>query len=270
MKTVFSVAAMVVGLLLSSQTLAGPHMHPQGVEAQATVQAKIVSAAPVAADKVEIVRFQLTNAKGKPLTETDFQVVHTKPIHVLIVDPALQDFHHLHPISDKPGEFVVKFKPKLSTDYGIWIDVTPRNGMQQFVRLTLKGSTLSYVAVSGEESLKQKVNGYSFKLSFNATRLKVGDSVMGTINVTDPYGKPYLDLQPVLGAFAHVVGFYDDFKTVAHMHPLGVAPRSDKAHSGPKIIFHFTPEKAGFVKLFAQFKIEDKDVFVPFGVIVEK
>ena len=76
-------------------------------------------------------------------------------------------------------------------------------------------------------------------------------------------GKP---LEPVLGAFAHIVGFNEDFKTVLHAHPLGDAPKDENARGGPDLEFHIVFPSAGFYKIFVQLKIAGKDLFVPFGV----
>lgn len=65
---------------------------------------------------------------------------------------------------------------------------------------------------------------YKFKLEFDNKSLIVNQAVMGKIFITDATNKPVKNLEPVMGAFAHIVGFYDVFKTVAHVHPMGIEP----------------------------------------------
>jgi hypothetical protein len=82
-------------------------------------------------------------------------------------------------------------------------------------------------------------------------------------------GKPFDKLEPVLGTFAHVVAFSDDYHSVLHIHPLGAEPKNDEDRGGPTMQFHLIPEKAGFAKLFAQVLIGGKQLFVPFGVLIK-
>ena len=93
---------------------------------------------------------------------------------------------------------------------------------------------------------------------------------MGTITVTDSTGKPVNSLEPVMGTYGHIVGFYDDLRTVVHIHPMGDEPKNETDHGGPELHFHLEPAKGGFVKLFAQVRIGGKDIYAPFGVQVAK
>ena len=51
--------------------------------------------------------------------------------------------------------------------------------------------------------------------------------------------------------------------------PMGKEPESDSERGGPQLEFHIEPESSGFIKLFAQIKINGKDIFAPFGLMVE-
>lgn len=116
-------------------------------------------------------------------------------------------------------------------------------------------------------SMTSTVDGYTFTLALDSEP-KAGAAVMGNITVTKD-GKPFTQLEPVMGAFAHVVGFTEDYNSVLHIHPMGKEPTSDTERGGPKLEFHIEPKTAGFVKLFAQVRIDGKDIFAPFGVTVK-
>lgn len=122
-------------------------------------------------------------------------------------------------------------------------------------------------AISKTTNMTSTVDGYTFTLALDSEP-KAGSAVIGNITVTKD-GKPFTQLEPVMGAFAHVVGFTEDYNSVMHIHPMGKEPTSDSERGGPKLEFHIEPEKAGFVKMFAQVKIGGKDVFVPFGIEVK-
>ena len=82
-------------------------------------------------------------------------------------------------------------------------------------------------------------------------------------------GQPVNFLEPVMGAFAHMVGFYEDYETIAHIHPMGAEPTKDTERGGPTLRFHIEPEQAGYLKLFAQVQIDGKQVFAPFSILVK-
>lgn len=113
------------------------------------------------------------------------------------------------------------------------------------------------------------VDGYQFKLTFDKTPLQVGQPAMGKIDIVDAKGNPVHTLEPIMGAYAHIVGFNEDFKTVTHVHPMGKEPTNNAERGGPELQFHIEPNKPGFIKLFAQVQINGKTLFAPFGIPVK-
>ena len=116
-------------------------------------------------------------------------------------------------------------------------------------------------------SKESTVGAYTFRLNIKEP-LVVGKPAMATVDVTDQAAKPVTTFQPVMGAFAHVVGFSEDLRTIAHIHPMGLEPKTPQERGGPTLSFHLEPKKAGFLKLFVQTRIGDKDFFAPLGVNV--
>jgi hypothetical protein len=92
---------------------------------------------------------------------------------------------------------------------------------------------------------------------------------MGTIKVVDVQGHDFKALEPIMGAYAHIVAINEDFETIAHVHPMGEEPSKESDRGGPLLTFHFEPRKTGFYKIWLQAQIGRKDVYVPFGVKVE-
>ncbi len=66
-----------------------------------------------------------------------------------------------------------------------------------------------------------------------------------------------------------MVGFYDENNSVVHIHPLGEEPASDEARAGPELRFHIEPQQAGFIKLYAQVRINGDLVTAAFGLPVD-
>lgn len=238
--------------------------------AKNTVKFAVEPATPLQAGKTSKVLVKLnTVADGKPISSDGLKEAHTKKLHLLIVDPSLTDYHHIHPVAGKnAGEFVFDFTPKKNDSYRVWADVIPvATGKQEYVMMDMGNSAKDKAAISKSTSMTSTVNGYTFTLALDGEP-EAGSAVMGNITVTKD-GKPFDLLEPVMGAFAHVVGFTEDYNSVLHIHPMGKEPTSNTERGGPKLEFHIEPEKAGFVKLFAQVRIGGKDVFVPFGVTVK-
>lgn len=206
---------------------------------------------------------------GKPLTEDDLKTVHTQKFHLLVIDPTLTDYQHIHPeAAPTPGSYVFTFTPKLKGGYRAWADVTPVDtDQQQFVYADLGKPAAPAIDLRLYDSVQTE--GYRFTLSFDDTP-KAEESTMIGLRVADASGQPVETLEPLMGAFGHLVGFYDDYKTVVHTHPVGKEPRSDAERGGPTLMFHFQPEKPGFMRLFVQVKIGGKDIYAPFGVRIEK
>jgi hypothetical protein len=242
----------------------------EAMAAKNTVKLALEPAAPLEAGKTTQVTVKLNAvADDKPLTLDDLKEAHTKKLHLLIVDPTLTDYHHIHPVAGKnAGEYVFDFTPLKNDSYRVWADVIPvSTGKQEYVQADMGTLAKEKASIDKATSMTATVGGYTFSLTLDGEP-KAGSPVMGNVVVTKG-GQPFTGLEPVMGAFAHVVGFTEDYNSVLHVHPMGKEPTSDAERGGPKLEFHIEPEKTGFVKLFAQVRIDGKDIFAPFGITVK-
>ena len=221
---------------------------------------------PAAGTSVRVVA-QITY-NGKPIPEDDLQTVHTQKFHLLAIDPTFTDYQHIHPQpTATPGSYLFTFTPKLDGGYRAWAEITLRSTGKHYFAWADMGK-LPAVHNAMHESYEAVVDGYRFELSFDETPTVGGES-MGSVTISDAGGKPVTSLEPVMGAVAHIVGFYDDYQMVAHTHPMGEEPKGDDAHGGPELMFHLAPEKLGFMRLFAQVRIGGKDIYAPFGIVIK-
>lgn len=245
--------------------------HEGGSAPTAWVKAEIVSSSAFAAGKPVSSVLRLTTTDGKPLTSDQLQISHTEKLHLLVVDETLTDYHHEHPVAgDKPGEYRFAFAPRYGGTYHIWADVVPTaTGQQEYVKTEVK--------VQGPSAKKNKTlnttaeaEGYRFSLTTeNNEPLRAGKATMVMIKATTPDGKDFTGLEPVMGAFAHLVAFPEDLQSVTHVHPLGKEPEGATERGGPELSFHVEPEKAGFQKLFLQVQIGGREVYAAFGMDVK-
>ncbi|MES2310291.1 MAG: hypothetical protein V4507_15665, partial [Verrucomicrobiota bacterium] len=216
------------------------------------------------------VTVQLKTLQGQPINLDDLMVAHEKKIHLLIIDPSLTDYHHEHPISSgKPGEYSFSFTPKKPGSYRIWADVVAQStGMQEYVVADLPASTAANPMINSNASLVSEVDGLTYTITFNKPALKKGEAALGTLTITDKSGKIFNQLEPLMGAYAHLVGFGEDRKTIVHIHPMGAEPTKNSDRGNGQLQFHLQPDKAGTMRLFAQVQIGGVNKFAPFTLEV--
>ncbi|MGH8049611.1 MAG: hypothetical protein ACREPB_03015 [Arenimonas sp.] len=203
---------------------------------------------------------------GKAMGPEAFEIAHTQKVHVLSVDPSLTDYSHSHPTpTNKSGDWTFNFTPKFNRPYHLWLDVKAVGGKQEYVMLTVneKGAK---APVEKVPSLTATMSNLTATLSFDSP-LVVDAPAMGHVTILRD-GKPFASLEPVMGAYGHIVGISEDWETISHVHPMGTEPTKVSDRGGPVIDFHLEPKHAGFLKLFAQIQVDGKEVFLPFGVNV--
>ncbi|CZF99763.1 hypothetical protein [Legionella pneumophila] len=224
----------------------------------------------------KLVFVKLTDIKSnKPITFNDLTEIHTKKFHLLIIDNHLIDYSHVHPEETAtPGIYQFEWQPNFkNATYRAWADLLPTNtNKQEYATADLTSPqtvTRTMNPIHHRTVLESTVNGYQFKLTFNKMPLLAGKPAMGEIDVTDSKGHPVRTLEPIMGAYAHIVGFNEDFKTVIHVHPMGKEPANSTERGGPQLQFHIEPNKAGFIKMFAQVQIDGKVLYAPFAFTVK-
>ncbi len=239
----------------------------------AAVRAEIINTPVLQKDKPETVTLRLKSAiSGKPLKPEDLAVVHTQNVHVLVVDPQLNDYTHAHPEPiDVPGEYTFTLTPKTECTYRLWADVTPVKGQQEFAMVDIPAKTgCGSQPIDKTDSSSVTVDGFTVEMTVPEGGLKVGVEGMLEFSIKDAEGAQVATLEPLMGAYAHVVGFYDDYRTLAHMHPMGEEPKTDEERGASPLSFHIKPVRSGFMKLFMQVVIDGKEHMFPLAVTVQE
>jgi hypothetical protein len=170
---------------------------------------------------------------GKPVRLDDLEETHTRKIHLLIIDPAEADYHHVHPEPAADGAYTFSFTPLRPGPYRLWADLKPaRTHVQQFAVSDIP-ARIANVEPAGDEpeNREAEVDGYRFRLAFEKPVIRAMDTVRGRLSVTGPDGKPFTKLQVVMGAFGHFVGFRGH-STVLHIHPVSKPIESPAALAG--------------------------------------
>lgn len=207
----------------------------------------------------------LFDPKGKALAETDFRIAHERRIHLLIIDESLTDYHHEHPTPSAKGTTLdFAFTPRKPGTYRVFADVTPEATRRHLYLMGELSSPVAGAPITARDTvMKSEVDGYAFEIVL-ATTPKQGSTLDGELVVRRPDGAVVEDLEPVMGAYAHLVGFFDDRVTVEHIHPMGAEPTRPSDRGVGKLKFRVTPTKAGLLRLFAQVKLGGVERFAPF------
>jgi hypothetical protein len=230
-----------------------------------------VADGPLTAGQKTGVKVQIKRRDGSPGLLEDLMVMHTQPIHLLIIDPSLEDYHHEHPTpTATPGEYAFSFTPTKSSLYRIWADLVPvATGVQEYPTVELPGTAKSDPIGSRSGRYTTTVDGLNFRLTFADGALPRSQQVRAMkIEIVDTNAQPVRRLEPLMNAFAHLVGFYDDYRTVVHLHPEGGDILRADLRGGPVLNFKFYPPQAGFLRLFCQVVVDGKTIFAPFNVNV--
>lgn len=222
---------------------------------------------PRAGEEVHLV-FQMQDG-AKTLSE--FDVVHEKKLHLLMVTPDLAWFAHEHPDIQPDGTFALDFAFPKGGTYRLFSDfkAAGRSPAVVPVDIAVDGDTPPAKALVPSD-LKKPVenNGYLVRMT-TATPASGGLSTMKFLVARD--GKPVKHLEPYLGALGHLVILGDDAKTFLHAHPEEhAAPHDDTGkphHAHPstgEVAFATRFPKPGIYKAWAQFQHKGRIVVADF------
>jgi len=243
------------------------HGHTHAEAGPATLRATVTALKPLSVGASSPMILALKDKDGKPVKFEDLEVAHTRRIHLLIVDSSLSDYQHLHPDPTATvGEFSFDFTPKKAGSYKVFADLLPLATKRQEYTTAMIDVPGTGAPVDRATNLEATVDGLKFVLTFDRNEIKAGEAMAASVSVSNPDGKPFLQLEPVMGAFAHAVAFDEKRGRTVHIHPLGREPEKESERGGPKLDFHMKFDAPGFWKLYVQVQANGKDVFAPFGL----
>lgn len=259
------------GMPLDTLARLSPFVLPAGAVPAKMINASVKTDEPLQVGMKAQAHLYLRTLRGVPVLPTDLREVHTQKIHLLIIDQSLSDYHHEHPQPGKAyGEYTFSFTPQKPGPYRIWADVQPYlTGIQEYAFAEMAAPTTGERLTDTAESLTATADGVRYKLSFDSPSIKSGEPASGKLQITRENGTPITDLEPVMGAFAHLVAFHSDGKTVLHIHPKGTRQLAPNDRGGPTLEFQFYSTKPGFFRLFSQTQVGGEQKFARFGLMVQ-
>lgn len=226
-----SLIALLSFLALSSVARAG-------IELKSGVQA-------VSAGAVDY-SFELYDSSTlKNLGDGDLAIDMEKKLHLIVYDPSLQEFQHLHPEFDGTS-WHVRASFAVNGEYWVWAQGKVARSGAEFsspTRLTVTGGNSAWPAPPVLGDVRSGRSGNSMvELSqeeVHAGRMTMLDVTFSRMDGSAP------ELSPYLGAFAHVVAVSNAGETLEHVHPMDSGDNTGMLHA--------TFKEPGDYRLWIQF-----------------
>ena len=193
----------------------------------------------------------------------DFEVVHEKRIHLIVVRDGLGQFAHIHPDIDSAGNLTVTYAFPTGGKYRLYADYKPMGKDQATAIAEVKVSGDSPAAPELVPNAPGKVTGGGMGAKVAFEKAKAGAETKITFSLLDATDNPVTDLQPYLGAMGHLVIISADGKLYVHAH----AVEGKSANGVVEFEAHFT--KPGIYKAWGQFQRAGQVFTVPFVLKVD-
>jgi hypothetical protein len=210
-------------------------------------------------------RFAVREPDTSAIVE-NLQVVHEKSFHLFIISRDLRFFDHVHPERRDDGSYELR-QVLPAGEYMLIADFLPVGGTSQMVQRAIvsgRPALASVAAATGGEMVRT-LTADGLNVTLEAGPMVAGKEVLLTFSVTDARtGIPVTDLQPYLGAPAHMLIVRADLGDAIHAHP------EEGATGGPTVSFHPLVPAAGDYKLWIQFQRAGRVVTVPFVLRAER
>lgn len=235
----------------------------------------------------------LSDTEGRPVSADDLATTHDHKLHVLIVDEALEDYQHMHPEIGPDGLYQLTFTPEYARTYQVWADYKltessahdhgeddhshgdddhhdhgddhhADHGAAITVSEALIVGAETGPVPSSEDVLTATAGGLTYTLTTDGALTPGTERLI--VSVKDSSGTPYEALEPIMDAYAHLVGFNAGATAMAHAHPVGDHPHGANSRGGPDLQFDVAFEDAGPHRLFLQTVAGGQEQLVSFNV----
>ena len=247
-------SALAIGLTFSALT-----SYAHEVESRVALEPESLEAVQAGHVKYS---FQMVDTKSnKVLGENDLLIDNEKILHMIVYDPSLKEFQHVHPTFD--GKlWSVDLSFSVNGNYWVWAQGKLAEDEEEFSasnRITVQGGQSAWPTPPTLTDVRVGSDGSSVA-EIGKNKLQANQMVMLMVNFKRNDGTQP-DITPYLGAFAHVVIVPEDGDSIIHAHPMAGGSPSQG-------MLHITFPTAGFYRLWIQFMDAGELKVVPLSVKV--
>lgn len=200
-------------------------------------------------------------ANSQPVTS--LETVHERPLHLFVVSRSLEYFAHVHPEEAAGGAFEVRHAIP-SGEYMVVADFLPRGGSPQTLQraiVTPGASGLTQAARLSRSVLTQTARGVRAQLLAGDVAAGRNGHLMFDVAESSG-GEAVTDLEPYLGAPAHLFIASADLTETMHAHP------DTTAAGGSRLTFDITLPKPGGYRMWLQIQRRGTVITLPFTLVV--
>lgn len=206
--------------------------------------------------------FQLVDDQmNKLVGDADLILSHEKKLHLILFDPALSEFKHVHPEFNN-NAWSADLDLTVNGNYFVYAQGELAADKTEFTagdRLLVSNGTKENAAPQSLGDVRKGTSGNSV-VQLDNSKLVAGKMVMLMVNMSHKDGS-VPKLSPYLGAFAHIVATPLNGTSLIHVHPM--------AGSSPlEGMIHATFPVAGDYRIWVQYIDGGELKVVPLSVTV--
>jgi hypothetical protein len=196
----------------------------------------VVSTPEFTRGRTQQLRFRVVDERGA--TVRDFDVEHTKRMHLIVVRRDLTNFQHLHPRQGEDGEWTTPLRLDAAGSYRVFADFS-HDGEPQTLASDLRVDGASELLPLPDPAPQSVTDdGYTVRVDEATAHAGKEETLRFTV-LRD--GRP-VEVEPYLGANGHLVALREGDLAFLHVHPTA------------GVQFESTFPTAGRYRLFLQFK----------------
>ncbi|HEX4981622.1 MAG TPA: hypothetical protein VFV63_07990 [Ilumatobacteraceae bacterium] len=226
---------------------------PRGLAVSSDGLRLVVESDSVPTDSASRFAFRIVDESGSPVGE--FDELHERRLHLIVVSRNLVDYWHLHPALDDTGVWTADLPALSPGSYRVFADFQPAGGANITLGtdITVAG-TVAPVDLP-EPSRTDSVDGYTVRLSGDP---KIGPAELSFAVALDGES---VRTEPYLGAAGHLVAIRHGDMAFLHVHP-------HEDDTGDAVTFTGEFPTAGTFRLFLDFAHDGEVRTAAFTVVV--
>ena len=191
-------------------------------------------------------RFRIVDADGRAVR--DFDVEHTKRMHLIVARRDLTGFQHLHPTMGPDGTWSAPLRLPDAGSYRVFADFAHEGRLTTLAADVRVDGAADLKALPAPQPVATSDGGYDVRLAAGVAR----PGRESTLRFTVTRGGRPVAVQPYLGASGHLVALREGDLAFLHVHPV--------EHGA----FQATFPTVGRYRLFLQFRVADRVQTVAF------
>jgi hypothetical protein len=230
------------------------------------VHAEFLTPSVVKAGEPVSLTFAVKDFLGRSVRS--LEIVHEKPMHLMVVSRDLAEFEHIHPVPSPGGVLHITHTFPHGGDYKLFADYTPVGGAGRIQPFDVKvqGPTKPPIPLQPASVWNSVASDVRMVLS-PAKALRAGEDIPVSMTLSDARtGAPIHDLKPYLGAWAHLAVISQDTQDFIHIHPMDdlAFPVRNAKLSPATIRTSVGFRHPGIFKMWVQVQRLDKVLTFPF------